>query len=122
MLRKTLPELKPGSVFGVVLPQTLLHGAFAEDVRHFMIDNFELREVSLFPDKVFPFSDAESTVILGRRLEDKTRQSSHLRFRRVREWQMPAFRESYEAPNSRTVEQSRFNEDVRWDMRIPDLV
>ncbi|MDA1054333.1 MAG: N-6 DNA methylase [Planctomycetota bacterium] len=121
MLRLTLPKLKPGSVFGVVLPQTFLHGAFAEDVRHFMIDNFELREVSLFPDKVFPFSDAESAVIIGRRLVDKTRQRSPLRFRRVREWQMPAFRESYDAPSSRTVEQSRFNEDVRWDMRIPDL-
>ena len=121
MLRLTLPELKPGSVFGVVLPQTFLHGAFAEDVRQFMIDNFELREVSLFPDKVFSFSDAESVVILGRRLVETNRPRSPLRFRRVREWQMPAFRKSYAAPSSRTVEQSRFNEDVRWDMRVPDL-
>ena len=44
-----------------------------------------------------------------------------LRFRRIREWQMPAFRESYDAPSSRIVEQSRFNSDVRWDMRVPDL-
>jgi len=34
---------------------------------------------------------------------------------------MPRFRETFEAPNSRTVEQSRFNEKVRWDMRVPEL-
>ncbi|MEO8166322.1 MAG: N-6 DNA methylase, partial [Betaproteobacteria bacterium] len=67
MLRLTLPQLTPGSVFGLVLPQSILHGAFATDVRRFLLENFELREVSLFPDKVFKFSDAESAVLVGRR-------------------------------------------------------
>jgi hypothetical protein len=121
MLRLTLPNLAPGSVFGVVLPQTFLHGAFAEDVRRLLIDNFELREVSLFPDGVFPFSDAESAVVIGRRLPERSRVSPWLRFRRIREWQMPAFRESFDAPSTRMVEQARFNPIVRWDMRIPDM-
>ncbi len=68
MLRLTLPELEPGSVFGVVVPLTTLHGAFAEDARRFIVENFELREISTFPDKVFPFSDSESAVLMGRRL------------------------------------------------------
>jgi len=34
---------------------------------------------------------------------------------------MPKFRETYDAPSSRTVEQARFNANVRWDMRVPDL-
>jgi len=121
MLRRTLPELRPGSVFGVVIPQTVLHGAFAEDVRRYLIEHFELREVSLFPDKVFSFSDAESAVLLGRRLPEDSHKRTTLRFRRIREWQMPKFRETYDAPSSRTIEQSRFSADVRWDMRIPDL-
>ncbi len=34
---------------------------------------------------------------------------------------MPSFQESYDAPSTRTIEQSRFNASVRWDMRVPDL-
>jgi hypothetical protein len=121
MLRRILPQLQPGSVFGVVVPQTMLHGAFAEDVRRYLIEHFELREVSLFPDKVFTFSEAESAVLLGRRLPDQSHKRTTLSFRWIREWQMPNFRETFDAPSSRTVEQSRFNETVRWDMRVPDL-
>ncbi len=121
MLRLALPQLMPGSVFGVVLPQTVLHGTFAEDVRRFMIDNFELREVSLFPDKVFSFSDAESAVIIGRRLGEGSRRQPKLRFRRIREWQMPAFRETYEAPSSRTVDQTRFKVTPRHQLLVPDF-
>ena len=121
MLRRTLPELQPGSVFGIVVPQTVLHGRFAENVRRFLSEQFELREVALFPDKMFSFSDAESAILLGRRLRGDARKGSLLRFRRIREWQMPKFRETYEAPNTRTIEQARFNAERRWDMRIADL-
>lgn len=120
-LRRTLPELGPGSVFGLVLPQTVLHGASAEDVRRYLIENFEIREVSLFPDKVFSFSDAESAVVLGRRLPEGSVPRTTLRFRRIREQEIAAFRETYDTPSSRTIEQSRFNRSVRWDMRVPDL-
>lgn len=121
MLRRTLPALTPGSVFGVVVPQTMLHGAFAKDLRRFLVDNFDLREISLFPDKVFPFSDAECAVLIGQRLAEPSRRLEPVRFRRIRERQMSGFREAYEAPSTRTVEQSRFNETVRWNLRVPDL-
>jgi N-6 DNA Methylase len=121
MLRRTLPQLQSGSVFGVVVPQTMLHATVAKDVRRYLIEHFELREVSLFPDKVFSFSDAESAILLGRRLTEGSRKSTTLRFRRVRERQMPVFRETYDAPSTRTIEQSRFDASVRWDMRVPDL-
>ena len=121
ILRRTLPQLEPGSVFGVVVPQAVLHGAFAEDVRRTIVENFELREISMFPDKVFPFSDQESAIILGRRLPPNPPRRPTVRFRRLRERQMVQFRESYQAPSSRDVDQSRFNETVRWDLRVPDL-
>lgn len=121
MLRLTLSELAPGSVFGVVLPQTILHGAFAKDVRRFLIENFELREVSLFPDKVFPFSDAESAVIVGRRLDAGTKPRSKVRFRRIREWQMAAFQKEYAAASTRHVDQSRFEASPRNELLVPDL-
>lgn len=121
MLRRTLPELAPGSVFGVVVPQSILHAKYAKDVRHYLIENFELREVSLFPDKVFSFSDAESAVLLGRRLPEGSPKKTTLWYRRIREKEMPKFRETYDAPNSRTVEQARFNKSVDWKMQVPDL-
>ena len=122
MLRRTLPHLKTGGVFGVVVPQSLLHGTFAEDVRKFLVENYELREVSLFPDKVFNFADVESAVLLGRRLATSKKSSnSSLRFQRIREWQMPEFKIHYEVPSSRQISQSRFSEKDRWDLRVPDL-
>lgn len=121
MLRLTLPALKPGSVFGLVLPQSILHGAFAEDVRQFIIENFELREVSLFPDKVFSFSDAESAILIGRRVPERSKRNTSLRFRRIREREMHAFKESYEVFSSRSVRQSRFETTPRSAFIIPDL-
>jgi N-6 DNA Methylase len=121
MLRRTLPHLQPGGVFGLVLPQTILHAAYAQDVRRYLMEHFELREISLFPDKVFSFSDAESAVLLGRRFPDNAHRRRPITFRRIREQQMPIFRQSYDAPSSRKVEQSRFNATNRWDMRVPDL-
>ncbi len=121
MLRRTLPSLKAGSVFGVVVPQTLLHGSMARDVRQLLVQNFELREVSLFPDSVFTFADAESAVLLGRRIPERSQNKATVRFQRVREWQMPGFRERFELSSSRTVEQNRFNEAGHWSLRVPDL-
>jgi hypothetical protein len=121
LLRRTLPALQPGSVFGLVVPQTLLHAASVDGLRRNLLEHFELRDVSLFPDKVFSFSDAESAILLGRRLRDGSRKTTMVRYSRIRERQMPQFRANYDAPTARTVEQSRFSESVRWDMRIPDL-
>jgi len=122
MLRRTLPELKLGGVFGLVLPQSILHGAFAEDVRRFILENFELREVSLFPDKVFSFSDAESAVLIGRRIHERSKRSNFVRFRRIREHEMPAFKANYSAPSSALIKQSEFNVAGRHDLRVPDLL
>ena len=104
MLRRTLPELKPGSVFGVVVPQTILHGAFAEEVRRYLVENFELREIALFPDKVFKFSDAESAVLLGRRRPEKTRMAHEAHFSpysRTANAELPRHLRSAELANDR---------------------
>ncbi len=121
MLRRALLNMQPGSVFGFVMPQSMLHGKFAKDVRQLMLKNFELREISLFADKVFSFADVESTVLIGRCVSEPSRANSKVRFQRIREWQMPDFQSLYHVTNVKMVPQSRFNEAVDWDMRIPDL-
>ena len=121
MLRRTLASMQPGSVFGFVMPQSMLHGRFARDVRKLMLDEFELREISLFADNVFSFADVESTVLIGRRTTRSTASKSKVRFRRIREWEMDRFRSTYESTAPKQVQQTRFVESNDWDMRIPDL-
>lgn len=121
MLRRTLASMQPGSLFGFVMPQSMLHGRSARDVRKSMLKDFELREISLFADNVFSFADVESTVLIGRRKEEGKASRSKVLFQRVREWEMDRFRSTYESSNPKYVPQARFVEDNEWDMRIPDL-
>ena len=121
MLWRTIPHLSPGSVFGVVVPQTFLHSANAVDMRRFLVEHCELQEICLFPDKVFSFSDAESAILLGRRLRSGSRRRPTTRYRHVREPQMPAFRASFEASRTEIVPQSQFNESENCSLRVADL-
>lgn len=121
MLRRTLPHLTEDSVFGVVVPANFLHGQHAESVRRMIVENFELREISVFPDKVFVFSDSESAILLGRRRCSRSQARSTVSYRRIREREIDGFRASYAVPSTRTVPQGRFDESVRWDFRVPDL-
>ena len=121
VLWRTIPQLSPGSVFGVVLPQTFLHSQKAVEVRRFLAQNCELKEICLFPDKVFSFSDAESAVLLGRRFPSPSPKDFKTRYRHVREPQMPQFRESFEVSRTEMISQSQFCQSADCDFRVPDL-
>ena len=121
MLWRTIPNLSPGSVFGVVLPQTFLHGANAAEMRRFLVEHCELREICLFPDKVFSFSDDESAILLGRRLPAGSRNRRRTRYRHVREGQLPAFRANSGASRAEIIPQSQFNQSDTCSLRVADL-
>ena len=119
MLWRTLPQLPKGGVFGVVLPQTVLHSNNARDLRKFLVSECELKEICLFPDRVFSFSDAESAIVVGRRkkLNGKNKVSYH----RIRERELQSFRSDYSVLNARTVPQSHFSADASVSLRLPEL-
>jgi hypothetical protein len=119
MLWRTLPNLPEGGIFGVVLPQTVLHSDNARDLRKFLVSECELREICLFPDKVFSFSDAESAVLVGRR--KTVSGQNEVRYRRIRERELPRFRSDYIASTTRTDCQSRFSVDTSFSLRLPEL-
>jgi hypothetical protein len=119
MLWRTLPHLPRGGVFGVVAPQALLHSSNARDLRGFILREYELRELCLFPDRVFSFSDAESAVLVGRR--KAVAGQNQVRYRRVRERELQSFRIDYSAASTRTVPQLRFSSDESLSLRVPDL-
>jgi hypothetical protein len=119
MLWRTLPQLPEGGAFGVVLPQTVLHSDNARDLREFLARDCELREICLFPDKVFSFSDAESAVLVGRRT--RVSGENKVGYRRIRERELPSFRSDYSALSTRIVPQSRFLVDASFSLSLPEL-
>jgi len=121
VMGRTLPHLPSGAVFGFVVPQGLLHSANARNLRQLLLDEFEIKEICLFPDKVFAFSDMESAIVLGRRPRPRQPPRPELRYRRVRERDLGSFKFAYAATSQHFVDRARFGQADGWDMRIPDL-
>ncbi|MEX0715692.1 MAG: N-6 DNA methylase [Planctomycetaceae bacterium] len=121
VLWRSIPNLPPGGVFGVVVPQTLLHSANATELRRFLLSHCELQEICLFPDKVFSFSDAESAIILGRRCLTSARRQPATRYRHVRESQMKAFQETFKVSRTESVLQSQLSISRQASLRVADL-
>jgi hypothetical protein len=119
MLWRTLPQLPEGGVFGVVVPQTILHSDNAAGLRKMLVEEFELKEICLFPDKVFSFSDAESAVVIGRR--KKAGRNRSVVYRRVRERQLPSFRREPSSVPRNSVLQTRFSDEPAFSLNLPDL-
>ncbi len=120
VLAQTLSALPVGGVFGFVVPQGILHGKSTELLRRQLCEQFELQEICLFPDSVFSFSDAESAVILGRKLESP-RPSHTVSCRRVREADMSAFRLDYLVSSKRNIAQEVLCRSVDAGLIWPDL-
>ena len=120
VLHRIAANMQARSVFGVVLPQGLLSSQNATPLRQLLATNFELSEICLLPDKVFT-SDAESVVILGRRLQPGQQNRNSILYRRVRESGIEAFKRSYEATYNSHVHASRFSSADEWNFYIPDL-
>jgi hypothetical protein len=119
MLWRTLPHLPIGAVFGVVIPQLLLHSKGAREIRELLLREYELKEICLLPDKVFSFSEAESAVIMGRRRGVAFDHS--VRYRRILGPELEAFRSDHSSLPVRSVSGSRFVDDPTFSFRIPDI-
>ncbi|NLX57667.1 MAG: N-6 DNA methylase [Phycisphaerae bacterium] len=120
VLSQVLPQLRMRGVFGFVVPQGILYGTNASDLRHLLCEQFELKEICLFPDKVFSFSDADSAILMGRRVR-APRNLHAVSYRRVREWDMDAFRLDYSVSTWRNVSQQSICSSSQAEFVLPDL-
>ena len=120
ILRRIAANMQPGAVFGVILPQGLLHSKDSTSLRQLLATCFEISEICLLPDKVFT-SDMESVVILGRRLQSEKQNRDPILYRRVRGQNVEDFRRSYEATHESHVRVSRFLDTNRWSFFVPEL-
>jgi hypothetical protein len=121
LLHRVLPHLRPGAVFGVVVPQGLLQSKNASHLRAFIAREFEIAEICLFPDKIFTFSDMESAILLGRRIPQPAKAMGRVRYRQVREPDAEQFKRSYTATTNRLVPQTQFITSANTSLYIPEL-
>lgn len=120
ILGRTFAAMPANGLFGVVVPQSILHAKNSVGFRRWLVDNCEFDEICLFPDKVFNFADHESAVLVGRKKPNRS-CARKVRYRRVRERDMVAFQGSYAVTTEVFVPQSRFQEGEDFDFRVPDL-
>lgn len=120
MMWRVVTNMQSGAVFGMVLPQGILHDKGARRLRDFLTTNFEISEICLFPDKVFNFSGAESAVILGRRIQGE-KSDKPILYRHIRYHDVDDFKQSYRATNDYRTQSSRFSSANDWNLFIPDL-
>jgi len=120
LMERTLAWLPGGAVFGLVLPQNVLHGKEARAVREVLLRDFDIREICLFADKVFEEGEPESVVLLGRcRVGEVAART--VRYLRVREDGVQRFKEIYQPDSRVEVQVEQFEADPHKSFRIPDL-
>lgn len=91
MLKRVVPNLSPGAVFGFVLPQGTLYDREAKQLRKGLLASCEIAEISLFEDKLFDIADHEACIVIGRRMNGAPRVSKTT-YRRVRNQDMGDFK------------------------------
>jgi hypothetical protein len=119
--RRVVEHLRPGGVFGFVLPQTLLHSQQASELRQLLLRDYEISEISLFADKVFRYGEPESTVIIGRRFAQNAARHFTVRYQRIREGQVGEFSRTYAASSEMTLARERFLPREEASLLVPEL-
>lgn len=121
MVARIVPTMKPGGVIGLVLPQGFLRSAGAETIRQAILTGFEVRQIAVFPDKVFAFADSESAILLARRPAQVTATRPLVSYSAVREADWVGFRERYRVSWARDVSIARLAAQPGHSLRIPEL-
>lgn len=119
--RRVVENLRPGGMFGFVLPQTLLHSRQAQPLRNILLHDYEISEISLFADKVFRYGEPESAVIIGRRLPPNAPRHFAVRYQRIREGQVAEFSRTYTASSQMAVTRKRLLAAEDASLLVPEL-
>jgi len=123
ILQRTLPYMPVGSVFGVILPRGFLHRENLVSLRKYIIENFEIREISLLPENVFASARHISCLILGRKIREndiKTKRNQ-VRYVRVPKDNLDEFKNTYKA-ETKIVNQTIGKKAPVYDFRLSILL
>ena len=120
MLKRLVPNLQPGAVFGFVLPQGVLFQREAKALRKTLLESCEVAEISLFEDKLWSSAKPETCVVLGRRKQGEPRVSTVM-YRRVRNPDMDAFKSSLAFSREVRLTPSELGRNPDVSLYEPDL-
>lgn len=123
MLWRTLPCMREGSVFGVILPRVFLHKENLAELRKMIVSDFELSQICLLPENVFRFAKHRSVLLFGRKMTTGDKQKSRsvqILYRTVDASQLEAFKEKYKGRDAQVL-QSKFAESRAFELRVREL-
>lgn len=120
MLKRVVPNLSPGAVFGFVLPQGTLYDREAKQLRQVLLASCEVAEISLFEDKLFNIAEHEACILIGRRMNGAHRVSKVM-YRRVRNRDMEDFKSALYFTREDRLEPSQLGRGEDASLYEPDL-
>jgi len=120
MLKRVVPNLAPGAVFGFVLPQGALFQREAKELRKKLLESCEVAEISLFEDGVWSNAKPETCILLGRRKIGKDRVSTVM-YRRLRNADLDVFRSSLAFSREDRLKVSELGRGEDVSLYEPDL-
>ncbi len=117
--RQIVEALPLHGVFGIVMPQGILHSTQGKALRRQLLDEYEILEITLFADKIFNYGEPETAVILGRRVGSAKKQGTVV-YRRVREEQIESYRNT-QVPTTHAIMPSTVFEENDGSLLVPEM-
>ena len=121
LLRRIVNHASSNTLFGIVVPQTLLDGASFRELRRNLLSNVEIREVVTFPDNVFKFAKPETAILIGKKLGDGQAGIGKFKFRRIQKSDMDSFRSENRVPSGAWFLQSDALAHPQHRLLLPPL-
>ena len=106
-------------VFGIVMPQGILHSTQGKALRRKLLDEYEISEITLFADKIFNYGEPETAVILGRRV-GTAKQRGMVLYRRVREEQIESYKKTL-TPTTQAIMPLSVFEENDGSLLVPEM-
>lgn len=117
VLAKTLSNLPPNSVFGIILPQGFLHKKNLANLRRYILDNYELRYICNLPEKVFKKSRHLSTVLLGRKIKTQ----KNITYLNITRSNLEKFKNTYQADDATIISKDELRGSKYCSFRVIQL-
>jgi type I restriction-modification system DNA methylase subunit len=121
LLRRIVNHASANTLFGIVVPQTLLDGASFRELRRNLLSKVEIQEVVTFPDNVFKFAKPETVILIGKKLGDNQAGVGKFKFRRIQKVDMNAFRNENHVPSGAWFLQSVALAHPQYRLLLPPL-
>lgn len=118
LLRRMLPHMPKGAMLGMVLPRAFLDGSEYRKERDVLLRQFDLINVTALPDRIFTYSEVETSIVIARKLKEK---SSFFLYREVHDNDRPAFQNNFKSTWEEHIPNSYFTTNGNDVLAIPRL-